>query len=213
MTGALAVVAAVALIVAWWANYERKSADKERERVVEAQKRQIEATEQAQRQAEQALAEARRSATAAAKVAEAAKLLESNQPERRAEASALLSAASRTYAQADQRLKACPDGRRIYPHIGDEADRLVVDRLASALHTAGFIVPRVQAMPPQKMPRATEVRFFRKDEESGALAATAALAQAGLPGVPAKYVRGSENSTSIRPCHYELWIAPGSGKP
>jgi hypothetical protein len=67
----------------------------------------------------------------------------------------------------------------------------------------------VEVVALQKMPEQTEVRFFRKDEESGVQAAITALAQAGLAGVPAKYVRGYENSASIRPCHYELWLVPG----
>jgi hypothetical protein len=132
------------------------------------------------------------------------------------QATTLLSEANQAHQSATQdvkQLQACPSGRRIYPHIGGEGDRSVVDRLAPALRAAGFIVPQGQLMPRQKMPAQTVVRFFRKDEESGALAATAALAQAGLPGVPARYVPGYEDSTAIRPCHYELWLVPGVGTP
>ena len=33
-----------------------------------------------------------------------------------------------------------------------------------------------------------------------------------LAGVPARYVRGYEDSAAVRPCHYELWLVGASGK-
>lgn len=150
---------------------------------------------------------------AATQAHDAAKLLKADQPDRSAQATALLSNAKRSYTSAVQASLAfaCPSGARLYPQIGAAQDSALVERLTPALRAAGFIVPRTELLSPQKMPAATEVRYFRKDEESGALAATAALAEAGLPGVPAKYVRGYEDSTSIRPCHYELWLAAAGG--
>ena len=198
---ALATLAAVGLAVVAWQATEQA----QKERLVAESKAALAA--QAQQASEAALA-------AASKASEAANLLKSNQPDRVSQASTLLSEADLAYQSATQdvkQLQACPGGRRIYPQVADEADRAAVDKLAPALRAAGFIVPRVEVVGRQKMPAQTEVRFFRKDEEGGALAATAALAQAGLPGVPARSVRGYEDSTSIRPCHYELWLAPGGG--
>lgn len=214
----LAMAFAAAVAVAWWADHE--GTRRASEALAEAKKASEQASEAADQSklkaelARQALQGAQSALDAAAKASEAAKLLRSDQPNRVSEANALLSEASNAYQNASRdvnQLQACPDGRRIYPHIGDEADRAIVtDKLGPALRAAGFIVPKVQVLAPEKMPRTIEVRYFRDDEKNGALAASAALATAGLPGVAAMYVSGYENSTSIRPCHYELWLKPGS---
>lgn len=152
---------------------------------------------------------------AATKALAAAQLLEDNKPDRAAEASALLSDANRSYqsvVQATTALQSCPAGRRLYPQVGSPAGSALVQRLAPALRAAGFIVPQTEVVAPERMPSANEIRYFHKAEEGGAEAAAAALAHAGLPDVPVKYMHGFEGSSAIRPCHYELWLAVNAGQ-
>ena len=85
----------------------------------------------------------------------------------------------------------------------------MVERVKPALREAGFNVMKTELLPARKLPADTEVRYFRRSEGVGALAAAAALGRAGLPNVPARLVPGYEDSRSIRPCHYELWLAVG----
>lgn len=207
----LATMMVAAIGIAVWAMSERSRAVNEAENAKTA-------TEQAQRQASHgvqsavALASAR---DAADKALEAAKLLGSDKPDRSAQAKALLSAADRSYKTAVQAASApadCPAGRRLYPQVAGKAQLADIEPLVTTLRAEGFIVPRTDVVGTEKMPNSTEVRYFRKSDEGWALAATAVLAKAGLPGVPARYVRGYEDSTSVRPCHYELWLVGASGK-
>jgi hypothetical protein len=66
-------------------------------------------------------------------------------------------------------------------------------------------------MPPRLMPSVTAVRYFRQNDKEGADAAAAALSGSGLGDVSSRFVAGLENSRKIRPCHYELWVAPAAG--
>ncbi len=211
LAAALAVLAAAAILAMWWALNERQ-------RTADALLAQQAATEQAQRQAvvaERSAAAAISAQLAASQALAAAELLQSNQPAERSQASALLAGASTAYQTAARDTSAalsCPSGRRIYPQVGGAGDVAAVDPAAAVLRAAGFTVPRTDVVGRERMPSTTEVRYFRKAEEAGALAATAALSSGGMPNVPARYVRGYEDSTTVRPCHYELWLVV-DGKP
>ena len=202
-------VAAIGVTV--WAMSERTRAMAEAENAKTA-------TEQAQRQASHSVQSAAALASArdaADKALEAAKLLGSDKPDRSAQAKLLLSAADRSYKSAVQAASApadCPAGRRLYPQVATKEVGAAIAPLTPILRAEGFIVPETEVVGAEKMPNSTEVRYFRKSDEGWALSATAALAKAGLPGVPARYVRGYENSAAVRPCHYELWLVGASGK-
>jgi hypothetical protein len=208
LAGALAVVAVTAVAVAVYANSQRGRAEAE-QRAASAARLEAETKATA---AQQALQAAQSALDAASKASEAARLLRSTQPNRVSEATALLSDATKSYQNATtnvQQVQACPAGRRIYPHVTDSADGARVAELTGALRVAGFVVPAFQVMPAEKMPPGNEVRYFRREEQGGALEATKALQQAGLT-VRVTYIGGYENSTAIRPCHYELWLAPAN---
>lgn len=167
-----------------------------------------EAIAQTQRQYEERLA-------LASTVKQAARVLDSRQPDAGAKASELLLQATRAPqgnarpAQGPSGAPSCPDGRRLYPQIGDKGDLALIDKISPSLRRANFIVLNTEVLEARKMPRATEVRYFRTADEDGAIAATVALARSGIQGVPARYVKGYEDSKSIRACHYELWLVTG----
>lgn len=205
----LAVVAAGAMAV--WAWNERQRAHEESRRAQEALAAWRDSALQAQRQYDRWQSAQKNLSTAERKVDQAVQLLKSGSaPD---QATELLSEAQRSYASSSLQPASapqdCPAGRRLYPQVGSEADLAVVERVKPALREAGFNVMKAELLPARKLPADTEVRYFRNAEGVGALAAAAALRRAGLPNVPARLVPGYEDSRSIRPCHYELWLAVG----
>ena len=185
------------------------------------------AAEQARARADEATAAAQAQTAAALQSAEAyRKLAEAYEDARRAAtaarqgdqgaATALLARADRSYSTsrsetAGLQLESCPAGRRVYPHLAQGADPAALAPLGAALREAGFIVPPVELVARTQLPNQSAVRYFRRNESDGAEAAAAALRRAGLDDVEARFVPGYENSTRMRPCHYELWIPAGRG--
>lgn len=105
---------------------------------------------------------------------------------------------------------ACPVGRRLYLHIADDADREIARRLIPLLEKQGFIVPGIERV--TRPPPVNDVRYFRSNdgEQAAAQDVARALRGVGIGGVQVKFIAGYENSTSIRPCHYEAWFVPGA---
>ena len=92
---------------------------------------------------------------------------------------------------------------RVYVHISYEEQRALASRIADALKAANVLVPGIEL---RKGPPIAEFRYFRtaEREEAERVASTiAALA----PGVVTRYVPGYEQSSGIRPNHFELWLA------
>lgn len=96
---------------------------------------------------------------------------------------------------------------RVYFHIRSEEQRVRAAALAKSLTQAGaVIVPGIHLV--SRGPSKTELRYFRKAEKSEAEAIAAALQAEGLL-VDIKLIPGYEDSTAIRPRHFELWLAAG----
>lgn len=94
---------------------------------------------------------------------------------------------------------------RVYFHIRDEAQRTQAKRIADEIESrGGVVVPGVQRV--EAGPAATELRYFRSEEEQEAKQISSTLSTLGLKVEP-KYVQGFEASNRIRPRHYELWIS------
>jgi RecA/RadA recombinase len=112
-------------------------------------------------------------------------------------------------AKASDAQRDCPFGRRIYLHIGNEAERDAARGLIPLLERQGFIVPGVERV--AQVPRASELRYFRDEvvERRGAELAASALSEATRRPVPARRVAGVDTS-GLRPCHYEAWFAAGT---
>ena len=77
-----------------------------------------------------------------------------------------------------------------------------------ALEARGFNVPEIQKL--DVGPDKTQLKYFRKDDEGGALDIVKLLQEQGMIDVKATLVSGYENSTAMRPKHYELWFSPNS---
>jgi hypothetical protein len=225
LTASVAVVSVFALAAALLAWNQSQRAGDETKRALaasEAAEAARTAAEAARRDAEyradealkaRAVAETALKAVTEAKE-ELTKLANTTTGAEKARAVKATSDVTQSYEQAltaVNQLTTCPAGQRLYPQIAQGSDRAVVDAVAKALRAKGFIVPRIEQVSPEKMPTNTEVRYFRKHEIGGAELALDTLRAAGMQ-VSANYVAGYEDSATIRPCHYELWIGRGRGK-
>lgn len=105
--------------------------------------------------------------------------------------------------------KGCPVGQRLYLHIANESDRAPARALIPALEKKRFIVPGIQLVSQRapRPPNPSEVRYFKEEEEQPALNAARSLEELGVRRIKPKLTPGYENSTNIRPCHYEVWFA------
>jgi hypothetical protein len=102
---------------------------------------------------------------------------------------------------------------RVYFHIGAEGQRVVAEQTAAILRADSIGVPGIELR--ANSPSRTELRYFHASERAEAEGLATTIRGMWL-GTVVKFVPGFETSTSIRPRHYELWIAasetPHGGK-
>lgn len=96
---------------------------------------------------------------------------------------------------------------RVYIHIRAEGDRARAHSVGEKLRAAGFVVPGIERLV-DRGPSSSQLRYFRTEEEAEAKRIVQTLREVGVE-VEARYVRGYEDSDTIRARHYELWFAPG----
>ncbi|WP_343596907.1 hypothetical protein [Pseudomonas sp.] len=97
-----------------------------------------------------------------------------------------------------------PTQARVYIHISSESQRSAADKTAVVLRSDAVAVPGVELR--ANTPRKTEVRYFKLSERAEAEGLASAI-RINWPDTITKYIAGFENSTAIRPRHYELWIS------
>jgi hypothetical protein len=100
---------------------------------------------------------------------------------------------------------------RVYFHIREPAQRAEALRLKADFErrSPDVAVPGIQLLgvgPTQ----GSELRYFRDLDRPEAERIAQALRDAGAQELAAKKVAGYENSTQIRPRHFELWLKPGT---
>ena len=96
---------------------------------------------------------------------------------------------------------------RVYFHISLEKQRQKASEierlLENEMKSIGLIVPGIELRPgPQK----TELRYFKRAERAEAQSIVDALSKFGVSAKLVDLSTKYENSTGIRPRHYELWI-------
>jgi hypothetical protein len=209
--GTAALVAAAGVVVAIGFYLRSQSATAQAQKALAESQALIAGLDQRSQDALQRSQALQEALSAAEKTRQAAELLKGNDRSSRAKADTLLSEVATSLKSAAREatpLKtACPAGARVYPQVGDAKDSDAIDPLARSLRAAGFLVPKTEIVGAAKVPATLELRYFRATEIDVAVAAAAALS-----GVTVKYVRGYEDSTSIRPCHLELWLPLGAGR-
>lgn len=97
---------------------------------------------------------------------------------------------------------------RVYFHISQESQRdqarKVEIKLENAMESIGLIVPGIELKPG---PKVSELRFFKSSERDEAKAIADELSKINVVVKLTDLSKRYENSTNIRPRHYELWLA------
>lgn len=98
---------------------------------------------------------------------------------------------------------------RIYIQIESERQLDQANVLKPELEKNGYIVPSIEIVGIIRAPRQNQLRYYRKQELDQVNEIENLLKNAHLD-VKAIYFQGYENSTQIRPGHFELWFATQS---
>jgi hypothetical protein len=101
---------------------------------------------------------------------------------------------------------------RIYVHIQSEDQRPDAEELKAWLKNQNrfkVIVPGIEFVGPRKL-RSSEVRYFHdnRDEADWAWLITTTLKENCVDVDRPQLVKGYEESSAIRPRHFELWLTP-----
>lgn len=96
---------------------------------------------------------------------------------------------------------------RVYFHIRDERQRSIAEDFKSKLEQQGLglVVPGIERLDVGPT-RTSELRFFREVDRAEADRIGQALRDEGVSDVTVKKIPGYEESTMIRPRHFELWL-------
>jgi hypothetical protein len=97
---------------------------------------------------------------------------------------------------------------RIYIQIESAKQSDQANAIKSELEKNSYVVPSTEIVD-LRAPRQTQLRYYRKQEMDKVTKILTLLKNAHLNAQPV-YVRGFENSTQIRPGHFELWFATQS---
>ncbi|HJQ71351.1 MAG TPA: ATP-binding protein [Blastocatellia bacterium] len=93
---------------------------------------------------------------------------------------------------------------RIYIRFNDDSQKDKAYSAAAKLRAADYLVPKLQRV--KSGPHRNELRYYREDEEALARQIKDVLESSGVEEVGIEHVQGYENSTMIRPKHFELWF-------
>lgn len=95
---------------------------------------------------------------------------------------------------------------RVYIHIREETQREAARKIELKLEEKELNVPGIEKL--DTGPNTSELRFFRKSEADEVNGIVQLLRALNVSDIEAKYIPGYENSTAMRPRHYELWLSP-----
>ena len=101
---------------------------------------------------------------------------------------------------------------RVYIQIVNENDRAFAKQIATRLTESGVLILGIQYVPAAASLQQSDVRYYRTADQPEAQKILDVIKAAGAnPVSPPKYLKGYEDSTKVRPNHYEVWLANGSG--
>jgi hypothetical protein len=101
---------------------------------------------------------------------------------------------------------------RVYIQIVNENDRAFAKQVAARLTESGVLIVGIQYVPAAASLQLSDVRYYRTADQPEAQKILDVIKAAGANPVPQpKYLKGYEDSTKVRPNHYEVWLASGSG--
>lgn len=94
---------------------------------------------------------------------------------------------------------------RVYLHIQREEQRAKAKDIATSLQKQGYLAPGIESVRVNRLEQ-TQVRYFREGEKDEASQIVKLLQGLGFKAAP-QYIKGSEDSTKMRPRHYEIWFS------
>jgi hypothetical protein len=95
---------------------------------------------------------------------------------------------------------------RVYIQIQDENQRDDARKIQKALQGDSFLAPGIELVGTRSV-KTTEVRYFRPQDAEIAEEVRDLLVRNRVSGVTVRYIRGFEDSKSMRPRHIELWFS------
>ncbi len=114
----------------------------------------------------------------------------------------------RTLQAIDNSLNANPKAAnllpRVYIHIGSEEQQAKAREIETALQKQGFLAPGLRNVK-DRAPKLSVLKFFREAERAEATQIANLLKNFGV-NAPPQYIKGFEDSTKMRPRHYEVWF-------
>ncbi len=113
-------------------------------------------------------------------------------------------AATRIADEAKASIERIP---RIYLHVDGSPEKTAATEVEKLLESQGWVVPGIERMG-SKLPRSSQLRYFKASEKEPAEKIHKVLADAGYD-MSLNYINGYEESESIRPMHFEIWFASG----
>jgi hypothetical protein len=112
-----------------------------------------------------------------------------------------------------RQLAASPQSAALLPRIymqtvshDDDARAQVVRK---ALAETGYLVLGIENVPKALPLKRSEVRFYHSVEQAEAEKIAAVMKSAGESNVGVVYLKRFENSTTVRPNHFEVWLVHG----
>ena len=96
---------------------------------------------------------------------------------------------------------------RVYVQIESQQQSNQANAIKAELEKNGYIVPDYETVGSYRAPANYELRYYKRDDEPKALELVDLLLRVLQLKVTPKYLEGHENSTRLRPGHYELWMA------
>lgn len=96
---------------------------------------------------------------------------------------------------------------RVYIQYDQTLPGKSLGSLSKLLSSVGYKVLPPDGVSSERVPRSTEVRYYRKSDAREAAQIVSLLGSWGVAKARAKYLVGFENSTSVRPKHFEIWLS------
>jgi hypothetical protein len=96
---------------------------------------------------------------------------------------------------------------RVYMQIVNQNDRDIANQIKDRLTSIGVLVLGIQYAPKAAGLKTSDVRYYRKVDEAEAQKILGVLKDAGEESPRLQYLPGFEDSTTVRPNHFEVWLA------
>ncbi len=95
---------------------------------------------------------------------------------------------------------------RVYIQMENEDQREGARKIQVQLQNHGYLTPDIEKDSPNRDP--TQLKYFHPSEKQEAEQVVNILQSLGVKIGPPVYEKGFENSTEMRPRHYDLWLGP-----